>query len=394
MKIIQIVILFSCFLFTLSVNGQNLRYYQNKKNSNQKSIKFSKKILAELKKTNKNKLDQLLLIKNEIAKRKSNIVIINNELRLITEQVEKENIKLKNLYFQLENQKNEYSKLIYYAYLNISVQNRMIYILSASSFANAYKRIVYIKQLADFRKFKYKMLASSINKIDSTIVLLNEKEIEKRSLVSDKTMERDSLLLINKELRKATNALGVEIDKFNIKVTNTEKKKKLANSNIKNEISKNIENKNDYSEYKTDKARNGNGKDFAKYKRQHLWPLKDFVLLHKFGNYAHPVLKDITLKNDGIELGASPNSNVFAIYKGKVVNIMSIPGDGHSIIIKHGEYFSVYSKVGKVYIKKGQIVSRGERIAKLRNNSKLEKLIFQIWKGKTKLNPQKWLKRK
>ena len=74
-----------------------------------------------------------------------------------------------------------------------------------------------------------------------------------------------------------------------------------------------------------------------------------------------------------------------------MVNIISIPGNGQSIIIKHGDYYSVYSKVGKVYVSQGENVYRGQRIAQLQNKQKLEKLSFQIWKGKEKLNPQKWL---
>ena len=169
--------------------------------------------------------------------------------------------------------------------------------------------------------------------------------------------------------------------------------KQAISSSVTKEINKNISKSSDNKTSTGKHYGKITGADFAKYKRQHIWPLKKFILLHKFGNYHHSVLTNIIIKNDGVELGAKAGSNVYAIYKGLVVNIIAIPGVGQSIIIRHGDYYSVYSKLGKVYVKKGQNVSRGERIAQLKTDEKLAKMSFQIWKGKEKLNPQLWLKR-
>lgn len=379
--------------FGLNLQGQSINYYQKVRTKNKASIVYSKKILNELQKTNKNRLDQLYLIQNELDKRKSIISTINNELRLISKNIERNNAKLMDLNYQLETQKNEYARLIYYSYLNLSVQDRMIYILSANSFAKVYKRIIYLKQLTDFRKNKYENISNSIVKIDSSTIELNNLEKEKTLLIDDKIHERDSLLLIRTKLNNTIKELKSEIANLNSSEKKKEKEQAKINKDVKVEISKNISTSKHLIVQKQVKYGKLTGTDFAKYKRQHLWPLKKFVLLHKFGNYKHPVLDNIILKNDGIELGAKPGSNVYAIYKGLVVNIISIPGNGQSIIIKHGDYYSVYSKVGKVYITQGQNVYRGQRIAQLQTKQKLEKLSFQIWKGKEKLDPQKWLLR-
>ena len=377
--------------------AQSLNYYQKIKNKNKNSINYSKTLLAELKKDNKNKLDQLYLIQNELNKRKSTIQVINNELRLISDDINRNREQLKQLYYQLEIEKNEYAKLIYYAYLNLSVQDRLMYILAANSFNQAYKRIIYLKQLTEYRKEKYNTISHSITKIDSALVALNKLEDEKKSLVDEKVTERDSLYNIKRQLDRAIRDLRREISKIEqIEQKNRADKEAISNS-VSKEITKNI------SSSKTAKSKTGTskpvkygkltGSDFAKYKRQHIWPLKNFVLLHKFGNYHHSVLTNIIVKNDGVELGAKPGSNVYAIYKGLVVNVIAIPGVGQSIIIRHGDYYSVYSKLGKVYVKKGQNVARNQRIAQLKTDEKLAKMSFQIWHGKEKLNPQKWLKR-
>ncbi|RLD84828.1 MAG: hypothetical protein DRJ10_00125 [Bacteroidetes bacterium] len=380
------------FVFVaFNVEGQSLKYYQKQKNRNKESIQYSKQLLSELQKTNKNKLDQLYLIRNELNKRKSTILVINREIELISQRISRDNEKLQKLYFELENQKNEYAKLIYYSSLNLSVQDRMIYLLSASSFNNAYKRTIYLKQLTDYRKSKYKMISYSIKSIDSSITAMSLLKFEKGKLYLEKKDERDSLLNLKRKLDHNISKLKLKMSEIDFSERNKKEKNRILNSNLTIEISKNISITKETENKKEKKIGKVTGTDFAKYRKQLLWPLKKFVLLHKFGNYAHPVLNDITLRNDGVELGASPNSNVYSVYWGLVVNVISIPGMGHSIIIKHGDYYSVYSQVGKVYIEKGQNVSRGQRIAQLKNDTKLEKLIFQIWKGKKKLDPQKWL---
>jgi len=371
--------------------SQTKNYYQKIKNNNKNSIQYSKTLLLELKKTNTNTLDELYLIRNELDKRKSTISIINRELRLLTEEIDRNNSKLQELYFQLENQKNEYAKLIYYAYLNLSIQKRMMYMLSADSFGDIYKRIIYLQQLTDYRKTKYTSISNSIYEIDSSLVLLSNLEIEKKELYTEKVVERDSLIVVRNQLKETIDLLKSRMDGINASERKQETKKQLINSNVQVEISKNIVNNRNELKPKNLKFGKVSGKDFAKYRKQHLWPLKKFVLIHKFGNYSHPILNDIVLKNDGVELGALPNSNVYAIYKGLVVKIIPIPGSGQSIIIRHGDYYSVYSQVGKVYVSVGQNVSRGQRIAQLKGKKKMEKLIFQVWKGKEKLNPQKWL---
>jgi septal ring factor EnvC (AmiA/AmiB activator) len=390
-KIIFILLL--SFIASHFLNAQSLNYYQKIKDKNKNSINYSKNILEDLKKDNKDKLDQLYLIQNELNKRKSTITVINQELSLISDNISRKNEQLKELYYQLEIEKNEYAKLIYYAYLNLSVQDRLMYILSANSFNQAYKRIIYLKQLTEYRKSKYHTISSSISKIDSSIVALNRLEEEKKLLVEEKVSERDSLYHIKRQLNFAIRDLRKEISKIERIEHKNQSAKEAISSSVGKEISKNISKTNSTSKSQAVKTGKITGADFAKYKRQHIWPLKNFVLLHKFGNYHHSVLTNIVVKNDGVELGAKPGSNVYAIYKGLVVNIIAIPGVGQSIIIRHGDYYSVYSKLGNVFVKKGQNVARGQRIAQLRTNQKLEKMSFQIWKGKDKLNPQKWLKR-
>ena len=117
------------------------------------------------------------------------------------------------------------------------------------------------------------------------------------------------------------------------------------------------------------------------------------VVLQHYGDYYHPKYENIIIKNDGIELGSSGGKNVHAIFEGKIVSTITIPGEGYSIIIQHGDYYSVYSKVENVVVKQGAVVNRGQVIARLPKGGNMMKLIFQLWYKKEKLNPEIWLKK-
>ncbi len=380
-----------------STTAQNRAYFSKTKNAKIQSINYSKTLLNNLKSSNENQLDQLAIASEQLRKQKEVVNIVNREIQLINDEIQNDESKIRSLNSELDNLKKEYSKLLYFAYLNVGIQNRMIYIMSANSFNQAYKRIIYLKQLSEFRKSRFIKIETSIKDIDSGLVQLKRLKFEKNSLLSDKSSQVDSLEKIKGNLHLIIKNTSSQINAVSEQVKQDESKKIVIKENVTKEIE--TENKNkDYSvSNKSNKLDENISQKFESNKKWHIWPLQKFVVLHHFGDYYHPELKDIIVKNDGIELGSSPGSYVHAIFQGKVMSIVPIPGFGVSIIIKHGNYYSVYSNVEGVKVKKGDIVERAQVIAKLGNN-KINKMNFQLWMGKSdtnpeKLNPELWLKK-
>jgi murein DD-endopeptidase MepM/ murein hydrolase activator NlpD len=124
------------------------------------------------------------------------------------------------------------------------------------------------------------------------------------------------------------------------------------------------------------------------------WPVDKGAITETFGTHAHPVLKGITTYNNGIDIATSKNAPVKAIYEGEVMGVVSIPGSGDAILIKHGEYLTVYSNLGRVTVEKGQKVKTGTVIGNAGENDEgVTEAHLEIWKGKTKLNPALWIAR-
>ena len=396
------------FFFTLffllvasTLYAQNRKYYDKLKKDKKNTIAYSKKLLSSLKSDNKSQLDRLLIISEQIRKQREVVSIINREITLIDEEIQLDNQRLEKLNVELNELKKEYAQLIYFASLNMNVQRRMIYILSAESFNNAFKRIVYLKQLTDFRKKRSEKIQSSIREIDSTVVDLQNLKIEKQSLVGEKAGELDSLRIVKRNLDRLIGANNSQIVQLNTQINTDQVKRNVIKKEVSKEIVKQetkkkepVKNNAKTVSKKSHKLEGNITKKFRGKKRWHIWPLDKCVVLHRFGDYHHPKLQHIIVKNDGIELGASGGKNVHSIFEGTVTTVMPIPGDGTSIIIEHGNFYSVYSKVENVNVKVGEVVTRGHIIASLAKSGRMSKMIFQLWYKKQKLNPELWLKKR
>jgi len=390
------------FFFSNVVFAQNRKYYDNLKKNKKNTISYSKKLLASLKTENKSQLDRLLLISQQIRKQREIVQVINREIQLINEEILIDEQRVSELNQSLEEQKEEYAQLIYFASLNMNIQRRMIYILSAESFNSAYKRIIYLKQLSDFRRERSKTIQQSIVVVDSTLTNLKELKVQKESLAGEKSTVLDSLRIIKRKLDKLIGANSSQITSISSQIRQNEKKRNVIKKEVTKEIARQ-ETKQDSKASKNNKITvskkshklEGNiTKKFRGKKRWHIWPLDKCVVLHRYGDYRHPKFENVVIKNDGIEIGASGGKNVHSIFEGKVTKVIPIPGDGTSIIIKHGDFYSVYSKVENVIVKSGDIVSRGQVIASLAKSGKMTKMIFQLWHKKVKLNPELWLKKR
>jgi len=112
-----------------------------------------------------------------------------------------------------------------------------------------------------------------------------------------------------------------------------------------------------------------------------------------FGEHPHPVLKNVTTRNNGIDLLTEPGAEARAIFSGVVTRVMNVPNNNNVIIIRHGEFLTVYSNLDKVYVKIGEKVATKQKIGTIFTNkadSKTE-MHFEVWQSKSLLDPEEWL---
>ena len=134
-------------------------------------------------------------------------------------------------------------------------------------------------------------------------------------------------------------------------------------------------------------------KDFAGNMGKLPWPVERGNIIGQFGKHEHPVLKGVMIENNGVDIKATAGADARAVFGGTVVSVFFLPTTQNCIIVKHGEYFTVYSNIETVSVKPGDVLVTKQSLGKLHTDKTegLTKVHLEIWKGKDKTDPEQWL---
>jgi len=362
--------------------------------SRQQLEKERAKIIEQIEQTSKNleatksnkkaTLKDLQAIENQISKRKELIKNIQNQIKNADQAIASNGVKIDSLDQDLAQLDDQYKKLVRNMYLRELAANKWAYIFSASSVNDAFLRWRYSKQYEAFAKQKtnqFNTLKGNIN--NKTNSILEEKKYVEALLLD----EKKNFQQLEKDQRKKDEILANLKKEESTLRANLSKKKKQRES-LNQEIEKII--LAELSKAKKKKTPTNASTSTGINKKTLLWPAQGYIS-GKFGNQRHPTLQNVRINNNGIDITCKKSAAVSAVADGVVIGITSIPGYDNMVIVQHGEYYSVYSKLTQVNIKKDQSIKAGQTIGKLANTLAPE-LHFEFWQGKKKLNPEHWLK--
>ena len=221
---------------------------------------------------------------------------------------------------------------------------------------------------------------------------------DKENLLSEHRTETDEL----KREKSDQNVMIQQLDK-----QKSELKKKLDEQvQLANKLQKEIEKviaeelkkskKADMKVFQLTPEEKKLADNFISNKSKLPWPTERGVITGFFGENPHPVLKGVFIRNDGIDISTTEDSYIRSVFDGDVTRVFVIPGAHKTVIIRHGNYLSVYSNLSEVFVKQGDKVKTKQTIGKIftdREDGNKSVLQFQIWKENQKLNPQDWLAR-
>lgn len=399
-KIISILVIF--LLFSVLVNAQSIKELEAEKRKNLEEIKYTNKLLEEARKSSKKSYQELLIINRKIQLRNRLINNIYSEISYLTQKVEESEDSLKVLQANLKKIKNEYAKLIYFAYKNKSEYDRLLFILSSNDFNQAYRRMKYLQQYAKYRRQKAEELVSIQKEIDKKIIrlekrkqeqfaLIKEKEEEAKTLASEKSKQGDVLA----ELKKQEKKLRAKLKE---KEKATRKIQKMIEDIIAEEARKAAEaarkaGKSPSKKYALTPEDKLISDNFGKNKGRLPWPVERGVVISSFGKHKHPVLKDIWIENNGIDIATGQGEPARSVFKGVVSRVFSIPGKNMAVIIRHGNYLSVYTNLIDVAVKSGDTVEAKQILGKVYTDTSDSKTVvhIEIWQSNKKMNPLLWL---
>ena len=395
-KLNSLLILGFC-LFGQLVFSQSKSQLKKKKANIQKEIKKLNGLLGETR-INKRKSEiQLLILNKKIGARKELISAIGNEVFYLDREITNQNNQIDTLKNKLLELRNQYTEMVRFAYKNRNATNKLIFIFSSEDFNQAYKRLKYIHEIAEYRKYQSKQINLATEKIEEKIIELEEKKFRKLSLKEHKKAEFNRLQEEQGERQEVYAELRQDEKKLKSNLNKKRNESRKLQAAIKKIIAREIAEAKKRAEKSngsiglTPKAKKLS-KDFITNKGKLPWPVSKGIISGKFGNQKHAVYEHLTTINNGIDILTNKGSKASAVFKGKVVAIIILPGGKKAVLIQHGEFFTMYSNLAKVLVNKGDEVNTQEEIATILTdeNGKTE-IHFEIWQGNQKQNPSFWV---
>jgi murein hydrolase activator len=367
----------------------------------EEEIQYSAQLLEETKKSKSTTINQLVIIRNQIESREKLIKSINAEIGALDRQIEQNTRALQTLRNDLEKLKEEYARMIYSAYKNRSSFNRLMFIFAARDFNQAYKRIKYFQQYSSYRRTQAELIEQTqaeINEMIADLEKTRKGKIELASAVREEqaklTRERENQNVVYRTLtQKEKDLLKAIRDK--------EKAAKKLQSEIEKIIAEEIriasrkEGTTPAGLFALTPAELKLSADFEQNQGALPWPVERGIISGHFGEHQHPVLKQVKTKNNGIDILTEPGMDARAIFGGEVTRIMLIPNYNYVIMVRHGEFLSVYSNIDEVFVERSEKIQPKQKLGRIHTDTKEAKteLHFELWKGKTLLNPESWLAR-
>ena len=341
---------------------------EDKKKKLHQEIEYKEQLLKETKENKKKSLLTIMILNNKLSDRQELINAIGGQISLLNHQINETNKNITTLEAQLKKLKDDYAKMIYNAYRNRDEYSRLMFIFASTDFNQAYIRLKYLQQYSEYRhkeaeqiELTEKQLGEKLKELESRKVekreLLGSQEAEKTVLTKEKT-EKEEVLT---DLQSTEKQLKSDLEK---KKKDAEKLQEAIRQIIKAEIEKaNAADRSKPSSTKlvlTPEAQQLSN-SFSSNHGKLPWPVIQGVIIDRFGEHPHPTMSDVRLFNNGIDIVTSKGALARAVFDGEVTAVMSI-GSKKVVIIRHGEYLSVYANLSEVYIKTGDKIKTKHRL--------------------------------
>ena len=400
-------------VISLAVFGQSEKEkLQKTKRQLEDEIRYTNDLLEKTKQSKQVSVEKLKILNQRIRTREALIATINKELSQIDMNIQVENVELDKMSKQLKALKDDYARMIYNAYRTMNGRNKLMFIFSAKDFNQAWQRMKYYQQYSAYRRRQAERIESTTQVIHSQRKDMEDKKQEKLALFETQQKEKVKLDLEKQEKAKAVRELSTKEKQL----IATLRAKQQAADRLQYEIEKLIASEIRASEERMRKTEGSEkritGKivsgpatyemtprerelssSFALNRGRLPWPCEKGFISGTFGEHPHPVLERVKVKNNGVDITTEPNSQVKAVFNGRVSKVMSFPNLNNVVIVRHGEYLTVYSNLDVVSVKEGQEVTTRQSIGKVHTNTEEQRteLHFEIWKGKVIQNPESWL---
>ncbi|HEY9117655.1 MAG TPA: peptidoglycan DD-metalloendopeptidase family protein, partial [Roseivirga sp.] len=352
-----------------------------------RKIKENEKILTQTAEKRNSSLGRLKALNNQISSRASLIKAINSEVGLLNEEIAEDQSIIDAMEKDLLALKEEYAKMIYATQKSNSGFNQLTFLFASSTFNQLFMRMKYIKQYGEARQKQVKQIEIVQENLNDQIREIEQQKLDKQALLNDELTENQKLQGLQNEQKRLISQLEQEASRIRQELEKQRESERELTSKIEDIIE---------AERRAAALANIDmtalSAAFEKERGKLPWPVDEGFVSSKYGLHAHPTLKRVEINNKGIDIQTSNNAVVKTVFPGKISAIVSIPGQGVTVIIQHGDYYTSYSRLKAVTVQKDQQVQSGQILGQVLTNSEnVSEMKFRINAANGTVNPESWL---
>lgn len=410
-KRLHILLLLVLFFGNFSAMAQPGNKQQQLEKQRERILNDIKKINTLLFKTRgvkKTILSEVEDINQRIKAQENLIRVTNQQANLLTRNINENLTQISLLRNELQSLKEDYAAMVVKSYKSKSQQSRVLFLLSSNDFLQAYKRIQYMKQYANYRKKQGESIKTKTLLLQQLNKDLIAQRKEKDLLITQNIAAKAELKKERESQQTLITSLKKEETTFTKQIRSKQQKANKINGQIKKLIREAIAAANKKAREEKAKTTTASAttfaltpeaaaiaKDFKNNKGKLIWPVKQGLVINKYGTRQHPQFPNVTQTFHGVEIATNANAQARTVFNGKILQIQQLKNANKAVMIQHGDYITIYYNLATISVKKGDRVSTKDPIGKVFTHPVTKETVikFMVYKNDTEMNPADWIYR-
>ncbi len=397
--ILSVIVLFST-LTAFSQEEDRQRKLEQQKAKLLDEIREQEQLLKTQKKKEKSVVNVVVQQTAKINLQQKLINITEKQKKVLGNSMYINQVKVNGLKKDLAVLKEDYAEMIVKSYKSRSEQSKAMFLLSSENFLQAYKRAQYMKQYSNFRRMQGEEIKTKTQELEQYNNKLSVQRKEKEKLIAESEKEKQELEKEKQEQQRLLNSIKKDKTKIVAEIKKKQKESRAIERQIERLIreaiaaaNKKAGNTTNTTTFVLTPEAKELANDFRSNRGRLPWPVEKGLLTKKFGRQPHPLEPSIMIESSGVEISSERGAKARAVFSGEVSEVQMAANGTATIVIRHGDFITTYSNLGKVYVGKGDKVSTKQSIGELHFNNFTGKAIlkFLIYQNTTKLNPQSWI---
>lgn len=380
----------------------------------QREISMTTSMLEKTSREKAATLDRYTTLQKQIERRERLIQTLSAEIAAAEAAIVRNTAVVESLTSDIVALRADYARALRQAYRRKMLTNPLLYLLSADNLNQAFRRWLFLRKYDQYRKAQAEAIAQTQQALQYRIAILEKTRRQQSELLASLQQQRQTLGTELEEKQQLLKAIKANEERLRADLKRQQQNHEALNAAIERiileEVRKQAAKKEEVETASVVAVPSGSSAavlegeivskedavttSFRQNRGRLPWPVQSGFVTRRFGRQKHPTLPQVELDNKGIDIRTSENAAVKVVYDGVISGVQYVPGHENTVIIQHGDFYTVYSNLVEVSVAKGGRVRTGQTIGRVGTNplSNASDLHFEVWHKNQRLNPSLWLK--